>query len=71
MTKMAMVSNPIARSVRSVAARTLGRIGPIRHLITMWMTGLKRSPLRYDLSLVPSEDSVTRKDSGRVRGGVG
>ena len=27
---MAMLSNPIARSVRGVAAGTLNRIGPIR-----------------------------------------
>jgi 2-polyprenyl-6-methoxyphenol hydroxylase-like FAD-dependent oxidoreductase len=49
MTKMAMLSNPIVRSVRRVAAGTLSRIGPVRHLITMWITGLKRSPLRHGL----------------------
>jgi 2-polyprenyl-6-methoxyphenol hydroxylase-like FAD-dependent oxidoreductase len=52
MTKMAMLRNPIARSVRRVAAGTLSRIGPIRQLITMWITGLKRSPLRHGLPTV-------------------
>jgi 2-polyprenyl-6-methoxyphenol hydroxylase-like FAD-dependent oxidoreductase len=52
MTKMAMLSNPIARSVRGVAAGTLSRIGPIRHLVTMWITGLKRSPLQDGLPTV-------------------
>ena len=32
--------------------RTLSRIGPIRHLITMWITGLKRSPLQDGLPTV-------------------
>ena len=49
---MATLSNPIARSVRGVAAGTLSRIGPIRHLITMWITGLKRSPLQDGLPTV-------------------
>ena len=26
-----------------------GRTAPIQHLITTWVTGLKRSPLRHDL----------------------
>jgi 2-polyprenyl-6-methoxyphenol hydroxylase-like FAD-dependent oxidoreductase len=52
MTRMAMLSNPVARSVRGVAAGTVSRIGPIRHLITMWITGLKRSPLRHGLPAV-------------------
>jgi hypothetical protein len=50
MTKMAMLSNPIARSVRRVAVGTVSRIGPMRHVITMWITGLKRSPLRHGLA---------------------
>ncbi|HKD33180.1 MAG TPA: FAD-dependent monooxygenase [Gaiellaceae bacterium] len=52
MTRMAMLSNPVARSVRRVAAGTIGRVGPIRHPITMWITGLKRSPLRHNLPTV-------------------
>jgi 2-polyprenyl-6-methoxyphenol hydroxylase-like FAD-dependent oxidoreductase len=48
MTRMAMLRNPLARSLRTVAAATAGRIGPIRHLVASWITGLKRSPLRHD-----------------------
>jgi hypothetical protein len=52
MTRMAMPSNPLARSPRTVAAATAGRTAPIRHLATTWITGLKRSPLRHDLPTV-------------------
>jgi 2-polyprenyl-6-methoxyphenol hydroxylase-like FAD-dependent oxidoreductase len=63
MTKIAMLSNPIARSVRRVAAGTLSRIGPIRHLITMWITGLKRSPLRHSLPTVGSRPAIHERRS--------
>src|SRR5262249_15589227 len=40
MTKLAMLSNPVARSVRRVALGAGSRIRPLRHLVTMWITGL-------------------------------
>ena len=49
MTKMAMVRSPIARPLRDTALATASRIPAIRNLITLWVTGLKRSPLRHDL----------------------
>lgn len=47
-----MLSNPLARSLRTVGAGTVGRMGPIQHLLTTRVTGLKRSPLRHDLPAV-------------------
>jgi 2-polyprenyl-6-methoxyphenol hydroxylase-like FAD-dependent oxidoreductase len=52
LTKLAMLSNPAARAARRVAVGTGSRIRPLRHQITMWITGLKRSPLRSDLPAV-------------------
>jgi 2-polyprenyl-6-methoxyphenol hydroxylase-like FAD-dependent oxidoreductase len=63
MTKVAMLSNPIARSMRRAAAGTIGRVGPIRHLITMWITGLKRSPLRRNLPTVAIRDAKPQTSS--------
>jgi len=52
MTKIAMVTNPVARWLRNhVAGRVVG-IRPVRHRITMWITGLGRSPLRGGLPAV-------------------
>jgi 2-polyprenyl-6-methoxyphenol hydroxylase-like FAD-dependent oxidoreductase len=45
MTRMAMIGNPVARSVRRVLAGSLGRLGPVQRRIAMWVTGLERSPL--------------------------
>ncbi|MEU6564878.1 FAD-dependent oxidoreductase [Nocardia nova] len=49
MTRMAMLSNPIARRIRGVVLPTATRIGPIHNTITTWVTGLGRSPLRTEL----------------------
>jgi 2-polyprenyl-6-methoxyphenol hydroxylase-like FAD-dependent oxidoreductase len=49
MTRIAMLSNPLARALRSLIAPTAGRIGPTRRALTTWITGLKRSPLHHDL----------------------
>jgi 2-polyprenyl-6-methoxyphenol hydroxylase-like FAD-dependent oxidoreductase len=47
MTKLALLSNPAARAARRLAAGTLLRLGPVQRRITMWVSGLTRSPLRY------------------------
>jgi 2-polyprenyl-6-methoxyphenol hydroxylase-like FAD-dependent oxidoreductase len=52
MTRVAMLSNPLSRTLRTAAAATAGRTRPIRHMITLSVTGLKRSPLRHDLPAV-------------------
>jgi 2-polyprenyl-6-methoxyphenol hydroxylase-like FAD-dependent oxidoreductase len=52
MTRMAMLSSPVARSARRVAAGTVGRFGPVQRRLAMWVTGLERSPLRGDLPAV-------------------
>jgi 2-polyprenyl-6-methoxyphenol hydroxylase-like FAD-dependent oxidoreductase len=52
MTRISMLSNPLARTLRTAAAQTIGRTPPIQHLLTTWITGLKRSPLRRDLPAV-------------------
>jgi hypothetical protein len=52
MTRMAMPSSPLARSLRAAAAATAGRVRPIQHLVTLSVTGLKRSPLRHGLPAV-------------------
>jgi 2-polyprenyl-6-methoxyphenol hydroxylase-like FAD-dependent oxidoreductase len=45
MTRAALLRNPVARRVRRVMAGTLTRVPPVRDTITMWVTGLRRSPL--------------------------
>src|SRR5215831_11378267 len=52
MTKMATLRSPIARPLRDTALAAASRIPPSRNLITLWVTGLKRSPLRQDLPAV-------------------
>jgi 2-polyprenyl-6-methoxyphenol hydroxylase-like FAD-dependent oxidoreductase len=52
MTRTAMLANPVARSVRRVAAGTVGRLTPVQRRLAMWVTGLERSPLRGDLPVV-------------------
>jgi len=52
MTKMATLRSPIARPLRDTALAAATRIPAIRNLITLWVTGLKRSPLRQDLPAV-------------------
>src|SRR5215468_9400410 len=49
MTKMATVRSPAARALRDTALAAATRIPAIRNLITLWVSGLKRSPLRHDL----------------------
>ncbi|GLY74342.1 FAD-dependent monooxygenase [Actinoallomurus iriomotensis] len=64
MTKLATLNGPVARTARRVAVGTGSRIGPLRHQVTMWITGLKRSPLRSDLPLVtPRRAEPTREES--------
>jgi 2-polyprenyl-6-methoxyphenol hydroxylase-like FAD-dependent oxidoreductase len=52
MTRMAMLSNPVARSARRFAAASLSRVRPVRRVVTLWITGLARSPLRHGLPVV-------------------
>jgi 2-polyprenyl-6-methoxyphenol hydroxylase-like FAD-dependent oxidoreductase len=52
MTKIATVTNPVARWLRNHVAGAIVSIRPIRHRITMWITGLGRSPLRGSLPAV-------------------
>jgi len=49
MTKVAMVRSPLARPLRDAALAAASRIPAIRNLITRWVSGLERSPLRHDL----------------------
>jgi len=49
MTRMATLRNPVARAARRLAIPAITRIHPVQHQMTMWITGLKRSPLRSDL----------------------
>jgi 2-polyprenyl-6-methoxyphenol hydroxylase-like FAD-dependent oxidoreductase len=46
MTRMAQLSNPVARAVRRAIAGTAGRLHPVQNRIATWVTGLERSPLR-------------------------
>ncbi|WP_432190599.1 FAD-dependent monooxygenase [Streptomyces sp. Tue6028] len=46
MTSMATLQHPIARFVRRVALGVLTRVPAVHGRITMWVTGLERSPLR-------------------------
>jgi 2-polyprenyl-6-methoxyphenol hydroxylase-like FAD-dependent oxidoreductase len=48
MTRIATLTNPVARWLRNAAAGRIVGIGPVRRRITMWITGLGRSPLRGD-----------------------
>ena len=41
----------------------LGRHGPMPHQVSMWITGLKRSPLRSDLPAVAPRPAETRPAS--------
>jgi 2-polyprenyl-6-methoxyphenol hydroxylase-like FAD-dependent oxidoreductase len=52
MTRIAMLGAPPARLMRRVLAGTVGRLAPVQHRMTMWITGLQRSPLRHDLPRV-------------------
>ena len=49
MTKMAMMRSPAARRLRDTALAVASHVPAIRNLITLWVSGLKRSPLRHDL----------------------
>src|SRR5262249_6643432 len=49
MTKMATGRSPAARALRDTALAATSRIPAIRNLITLWVTGPKRSPLRHHL----------------------
>src|SRR5262249_40291438 len=49
MTQMAMLRSPIARPLRDTALAVASRVPALRNLITLWVTGLERSPLRHDL----------------------
>ena len=55
MTRIATLTNPVARRVRNFAAGLVLGVGPIRHRMTMWITGLGRSPLRGALSMSGTE----------------
>jgi 2-polyprenyl-6-methoxyphenol hydroxylase-like FAD-dependent oxidoreductase len=46
MTRLALLSNPAARTGRRLAAGTLLRLRPVQRRISMWVSGLARSPLR-------------------------
>ena len=50
MTRIATLTNPVARRIRNAAAGTIVGIGPVQRRITMWITGLGRSPLQRDRS---------------------
>jgi 2-polyprenyl-6-methoxyphenol hydroxylase-like FAD-dependent oxidoreductase len=64
LTKLAMLSNPVARAARRVVVGTGSRIRPLRHQVTLWITGLKRSPLRRDLpSATPRRTELTHEES--------
>jgi len=52
MTRMAMLRSPVARAGRRAMANTVGRLGPVRRRLAMWVTGLERSPLRGRLPAV-------------------
>src|SRR5262249_40532143 len=52
MTRMAMVRSPFARPLRDTALAVASRIPAIRNTIRLWVTGLKRSPLRHQLPVV-------------------
>jgi len=49
MTTMATMRSPAARALRDAALAVASRIPAARNLITLWVSGLKRSPLRHDL----------------------
>jgi hypothetical protein len=52
MTTIATLRSTPARLVRRVLAGTVGRLGPVQHRVTMWISGLQRSPLRHELPAV-------------------
>jgi 2-polyprenyl-6-methoxyphenol hydroxylase-like FAD-dependent oxidoreductase len=52
MTTIATLGSRPARLVRRVLAGTVGRLGPVQHRMTMWISGLQRSPLRHELPAV-------------------
>lgn len=62
MTRMALLRNPVARAARRVAAGTLGRLPFVRRVLTMWVTGLKRSPLRGQLPPVGTRTTFEEAD---------
>ncbi len=47
-TRVATLRSPIARGMRRLLARTVGRSTRIKRHVAMWVTGLERSPLRVD-----------------------
>jgi len=49
MTTMATARSPAARALRDAALATASRIPAARNSITLWVSGLKRSPLRHHL----------------------
>jgi len=49
MTRMAAVRSPAGRALRDAALATASRIPAARNSITLWVSGLKRSPLRHRL----------------------
>jgi flavin-dependent dehydrogenase len=53
MTRIAMLTNPVARRIRNLAAPVILGLGPVRRRIPMWITGLQRNPLRRGLMAPP------------------
>ena len=47
-TRVATLRSPVARGVRRLLARTVGRSARVKRHVAMWVTGLERSPLRVD-----------------------
>lgn len=47
-TRVATLRSPIARGMRRLLARTVGRSARVKRHVAMWVTGLERSPLRVN-----------------------
>ena len=47
-TRVATLRSPVARGMRRLLARTVGRSARVKRHVAMWVTGLERSPLRVD-----------------------
>ena len=59
-----------ARALRDAALATASRIPAARNSITLWVSGLKRSPLRHDLPPVTPACSQADGAAGEAHGPV-
>ena len=67
MTRFALVHHRVPRAARWLAAHSVGRSPFVQRRLAMWMTGLRRSPLRAeDTAAILSLQSTSSRTGART-----